>query len=196
MVAWAVAAVLVVLAAVRVLAPEGGGRAAPPVRVDGDAAGERQGGGGRGAGPGIYVHVAGEVMRPGLLRLPAGSRAAVAIARAGGPTGRAELTAVNLAQPLEDGQQVIVPRRVPGALGGVAAAAGAGAPGTPGAVPLSLATATPEQLEELDGIGPTLAQRIIEFRDENGGIRSLGQLQEVEGIGEKRFESLSEAVRP
>ena len=63
-------------------------------------------------------------------------------------------------------------------------------------VPLSLATATAEQLDQLDGIGPTLAGRIIEFRDENGGFRTVEQLQEVEGIGEKRFATLKEAVRP
>lgn len=199
MVAWAVAAVLLVLAAVRVLDGGGGGAAPPPVRVDGGGVGPDPGRtGGAAKGPRIYVHVAGEVLRPGLLRVPEGSRAAAAIARAGGPTDRAELTAVNLAQQLEDGQQLIVPRRLPGVPGGVVASAGAGsvAPGEPGSVPLSLATATPEQLEQLDGIGPTLAERIIEYRDENGGIRSLGQLQEVEGIGEKRYESLSEAVRP
>ena len=69
-------------------------------------------------------------------------------------------------------------------------------PAAPLAAPVSLTTATIEQLDQLDGIGPTLAQRIIEFRDQNGGFRSLGQLQEVEGIGEKRFASLQEAVRP
>jgi len=139
--------------------------------------------------------VAGEVRRPGLFRVPEGSRAAAAIHMAGGPTDRAELAAVNLAQPLEDGQQVIVPRR--GADGAVSVPGTASAaPGAPGAAPVSLTTATIEQLDQLDGIGPTLAQRIIEFRDENGGFRSLGQLQEVEGIGEKRFASLQEAVRP
>ena len=144
------------------------------------------------------MHVAGEVRRPGLFRVPEGSRAAAAIHRAGGPTGRAELTAVNLAQRLEDGQQVIVPRRGPPGTPGAVSLPGAASavPGTPGAAPVSLATATIEQLDQLDGIGPTLAQRIIEFRDQNGGFRSLGQLQEVEGIGEKRFASLQEAVRP
>ena len=75
-------------------------------------------------------------------------------------------------------------------------AGGTPEPGAPGSIPISLATATVEQLDELDGIGPTLAERIIEFRDENGGFRSVGQLQEVEGIGEKRFAALREAVRP
>ena len=198
MVAWAAAAALLVLAGVRMVAPSlgGGTEVAPPVSIDG----ERIGGGrraGRGAGEdgGLYVHVAGAVRRPGLYRVPEESRVAVALARAGGPLRRAEMTAVNLAQPLEDGQQVIVPAA--GAAGGAAAVPGGTPdPGAPGSVPISLATATPEQLDELDGIGPTLAERIIEFRDENGGFRSVVQLQEVEGIGEKRFAALKEAVRP
>jgi competence protein ComEA len=208
MVAWGVAAVLLVLAAVRMVGP-GAGPPSVPVRVDAAGAGGPGGGGTRGsvsghgvsgeAPGGVYVHVAGEVRRPGLFRVPEGSRAAAAIYRAGGPTDRAELAAVNLAQRLEDGQQVIVPRRGPPGTAGAAlppGAAASGVAGAPGAVPVSLTTATIEQLDQLDGIGPTLAQRIIEFRDQNGGFRSLGQLQEVEGIGEKRFASLQEAVRP
>jgi competence protein ComEA len=207
MVAWGVAAVLLVLAAVRMVGP-GAGEPSVPVRIDGATAGGAAAGGpgapasGRGASGnaagGLYVHVAGEVRRPGLFRVPEGSRAAAAIHLAGGPTERAELTAVNLAQRLEDGQQVIVPRRGPPGTAGAVALPGAasGVPGVAGAAPVSLTTATIEQLDQLDGIGPTLAQRIIEFRDQNGGFRSLAQLQEVEGIGEKRFASLQEAVRP
>jgi competence protein ComEA len=207
MVAWGVAAVLLVLAAVRMVGP-GAGAPSVPVRIDGaGGAGSARGGpSGRGSGRavsgraagGLYVHVAGEVRRPGLFRVPEGSRAAAAIHRAGGPTDRAELAAVNLAQPLEDGQQVIVPRRGSAGAAGAVSVPGAGSavPGAAGAAPVSLTTATIEQLDQLDGIGPTLAQRIIEFRDQNGGFRSLAQLQEVEGIGEKRFASLQEAVRP
>ncbi|HZI92455.1 MAG TPA: helix-hairpin-helix domain-containing protein [Thermoleophilaceae bacterium] len=201
MVAWAAAAALLVVAGVRMLGPSLGGTAEPPlVTIDGDRAGGsgRDGGGGApGGGTGLYVHVAGAVRRPGLYRVPDDSRVAAAVAKAGGPLRRAEMTAVNLAQPLEDGQQVIVPvaAGVPGA-GGAPVAGGAPEPGAPGSVPISLATVTAEQLDELDGIGPTLAERIIEFRDENGGFRSVGQLQEVEGIGEKRFAALKEAVRP
>lgn len=207
MVAWGVAGVLLVLAAVRMVGP-GAGEPSVPVRLDGAAArgAAAHGPGGPASGGGasvnasgaLYVHVAGEVRRPGLFRVPRGSRAAAAIHMAGGPTRRAELAAVNLAQPLEDGQQVIVPRRgPPGAAGAVSLPGTASAvPGVAGAAPVSLTTATIEQLDQLDGIGPTLAQRIIEFRDQNGGFRSLAQLQEVEGIGEKRFASLQEAVRP
>ena len=131
--------------------------------------------------------------RPGLVRVPSGSRAAAAVDRAGGATRRADLAGVNLAARVEDGQQVIVPVRV-GAL--VAGASPDGEPGAPGVPKLSLGTATVDQLDELDGIGPTLAERIVEYRTENGGFRSIEELREVEGIGEKRFESLREAVQP
>jgi competence protein ComEA len=141
---------------------------------------------------GLYVHVAGAVRRPGVVRVRPGERAADAVARAGGPTGRADLTAVNLAAQLEDGQQVIVPAR--GAAGTVAGGA-APEPGAPGVPKLSLATASAEQLDEIDGIGPTLSERIVEYRTQNGGFRSLEELQEVEGIGEKRFETLRQALQ-
>jgi competence protein ComEA len=154
---------------------------------------------------GIYVHVAGAVRQPGLLKLPEGSRVADAVDRAGGQAGKADLAGVNLAAKLEDGQQVIVPVR--GAAGAVppGASPGANAPGTtsgvapPGSagVPkLSLGVATVEQLDQLDGIGPTLAQRIIEYRTAHGGFRSVGELREVEGIGEKRFATLQKALQP
>jgi competence protein ComEA len=143
----------------------------------------------------IYVHVAGAVRRPGLLQVPVGSRVAVAVERAGGPSRRAELAGVNLAAELEDGQQIVVPVRgaMPAAAGG---AAGSAAADATGGLKASLATATAEQLDEIDGIGPTLAERIIEYRTEHGGFSSLGELREVEGIGEKRFETLSEALQP
>src|SRR5680860_1838700 len=165
MVAWAAAAALLVVAGVRMLGPSLGGTAEPPlVTIDGDRAGGsgRDGGGGApGGGTGLYVHVAGAVRRPGLYRVPDDSRVAAAVAKAGGPLRRAEMTAVNLAQPLEDGQQVIVPAAVAGG----APVSGAAAPGdAAGEVPISLATATQEQLEELDGIGPVLAAAIIEYR--------------------------------
>jgi competence protein ComEA len=146
------------------------------------------------------VHVAGAVRRPGLYRLPAAARVAEALERAGGPLLRAELTAVNLAARMEDGQQVVVPAAgavpVAGAAGARASPGSAGAvPGAPG-VKLSLAAATVDQLDELDGIGPTLAGRIIEYRDAHGGFRSVEELRDVDGIGEKRFASLREAVQP
>jgi competence protein ComEA len=195
LVGWAVAAALLVIAAVRVFDPDAGGEtpsAAPPVRVEGGAGAGSTGGR---DGSALYVHVAGAVRRPGLYRVPGGSRVAAAIVRAGGPLRRAEMTAVNLAQQIEDGQQVIVPAAVSGAPGAVAG--GAAVPGGAGVeIPISLATATQEQLEEVDGIGPVLAGAIIEYRDANGGFRSIEELQEVDGIGEKRFATLEEAVRP
>jgi competence protein ComEA len=222
LIAWGLAAALLLVVAVRYL---GAGASAepPPVRVGG--AGQEEPGGPAGTTPagaaatasgqdaagGLYVHVAGAVARPGLYRVPAGSRVAAAVDAAGGPSRRAELAGVNLAAPLQDGQQVVVPVRVRGGGGGAApgapgaAAPGSAAPGAPGAaapgsVPpgakLSLSTATVEELDALDGIGPTLAQRIVEYRDAHGGFRSIDELREVEGIGEKRFESLHEAVQP
>jgi competence protein ComEA len=196
--AWVVATVLATLAVVR-LVGSGDDAASPSVRINGPGAADdvRPDAGGAADGAargrrGVYVHVAGAVRRPGLFRVPAGSRAAAAVARAGGPRPGADLTLVNLAARVHDGQQVIVPG--PGVAppaGGEAAAAGA----VPGVKP-SLATATADQLEELDGIGPTLAERILEYREAHGGFRSIGELREVEGIGEKRFASLEEALQP
>lgn len=186
-VAWAAVAAALVFAAVRALSG-GAGEAAPPVRVEGGQAGAERAAG-EPSRAGLYVHVAGAVRRPGLYRVPEGSRVAVALERAGGPKRTAELAAVNLAAPVEDGQQVVVPAR------GAAAPARTAATGAPEAQ-LSLATATADQLDGLDGIGPTLAERILAFRDKNGGFRSIDQLREVEGIGEKRFDALKEALRP
>jgi competence protein ComEA len=138
------------------------------------------------------VHVAGAVRRPGLVSVPAGSRVAAAVARAGGPTRKADLTGVNLAAQVEDGQQVVVPvaGAVPGATGSSTAAAG------PAGVKPSLGSATVEQLDEIDGIGPTLAERIVEYRTENGGFSSVDELDEVDGIGEARLKTLREALQP
>ena len=184
--AYAVAAVLAVIAGYKLLAPEGGaGSPSQGVRV------ERRPGA-RGGDPGrLYVHVAGAVRRPGLYRLRDGARVASALERAGGPSRRAELSGVNLAAPIEDGQQIVVPG--PGARPAVGE--GPGATGA-GATKMSLASATVEQLDQLDGIGPTLAKRIVDYRDEHGGFRSVDELKQVEGIGEKRFAALREAVAP
>jgi competence protein ComEA len=135
------------------------------------------------------------------MRLPEGSRVADALARAGGPGPRADLTTVNLAARLADGQQIVVPAAGSAAAQpGSATAPGSGAapPGSasaPGAA-VHLSTATVEQLDGIDGIGPTLAQRIIEYRDAHGGFRSLAELAQVEGIGEKRLATLREALQP
>jgi competence protein ComEA len=189
-VAWAVAAVVAVLLGVRLLG--GSDPAPPPVRVGGGDATDKQDGPGaraaaRPAGP--YVHVAGAVRRPGLYRLAQGARVAAAVRRAGGATPAGDLNLINLAARLMDGQQVVVPV-VAGPDG--AAAGGAGAADAP----ISLGSATAEQLDELDGIGPTLAERIVEQRQAKGGFGSLDQLAEVEGIGEKRLEALKAALTP
>jgi competence protein ComEA len=171
-----------------------GASAGPPVRVAG------AGGGSHSGGRMVYVHVAGAVRRPGLYRLASGARIAVAIDRAGGATGRGDLTTVNLAAPLQDGQQIVVPRRgAAGAAGAAAVAGGTAAPSAgaaPASGPISLSTATVQQLDGLDGIGPTLAARIVQYREAHGGFRSIDDLRNVEGIGEKRFAALRKAVTP
>jgi competence protein ComEA len=202
---WAVAAVLATLALMRLFGGDDGGEAAP-LRIDGGTAARGQPGDeapGLASSPEeVFVHVAGAVRRPGLYRLEPSARVAEALQHAGGPLPRAELTAVNLAARVADGQQVIVP--VAGRPGGAAlapgaaatAGGGAGALGAAGGAKISLGAATAEQLEELDGIGPTLAERIIEYRDAQGGLSSLDQLAEVDGIGEKRLASLREGLQP
>lgn len=137
----------------------------------------------------LVVDVTGAVRRPGVYRMPAGSRVDDAVTRAGGAAPRAELEAVNLAARLADGQQVVVPERSP------AGAAGATAlPGEEG--PISLGTATAEQLEEIDGIGPVTAGDIVKFRDEHGGLSSVEQLDQVPGIGPATMEALRDRLQP
>jgi competence protein ComEA len=185
---WLVAAGLAAIAAFRLV---GSDSAAPPVRIDGPATPGRAStttSSHAGNEEALYVHVAGAVRRPGLIRVPSGTRVATALERAGGPTRRADLTLVNLAAPLQDGQQIVVPLAASGA-----AAGGAGT--VPGAK-IHLSTATADQLDEVDGIGPTLAERIVEYRDEHGGFRSLEDLAQVEGIGEKRLKTLRDALQP
>ena len=182
---WIAAGLLVLAVGYRVLgsrAPE-----PPPVTVEGPAKAAARPG--RSAGR-VYVHVAGAVRRPGLYRVREGARVAAALELAGGATRRAELTTTNLAARVQDGQQVVVPVR--GRSPAATAPAVAGTP--PG--PISLANATQAQLEELDGIGPTLAARIIEYRDAHGGFRSVEELAEVDGIGEVRLDALRQAVQP
>ena len=159
----------------------------PPVAVEEQAAAKPP----RSRAGRVYVHIAGAVRRPGLYRVREGARVGAALELAGGPTRKADLAGTNLAAQVEDGQQVVVPVRG-------AASAPAVAPSTTGAPagPLSLANATQAQLEELDGIGPTLAARILEYRDTHGGFRSVEELGEVDGIGEVRLEALRQAVQP
>jgi competence protein ComEA len=141
--------------------------------------------------PKLVVHVVGAVRRPGLYRLPERSRIADAVSRAGGATRRADLSAVNLAAPVSDGVQVVVPVRVPTAPGGEPAAAPGAAPG-----PVHLNTATLEQLDALPGVGPVTAQKILDYREQHGAFSSIEELDAIPGIGPARLEQLREAAAP
>jgi competence protein ComEA len=134
----------------------------------------------------VVVHVAGAVARPGVYRLPAGSRVTDAVRRAGGFAHGANRDAINLAARLSDGQQVVVPGP------GTAAASAAG--GRTG--PVSLGSATVDQLDGIEGLGPVTAQKIIEFRDQHGGLSSIDQLDQVDGIGPATMQTLRSARQP
>ncbi|MGW5212430.1 helix-hairpin-helix domain-containing protein [Streptomyces sp. NPDC004051] len=173
--------------------PHDGGRPVAP-----DGTGEPAGPGTTGAAaPEIVVDVGGKVRDPGVHRLPAGSRVADALRAAGGVRPGTRTDGLNRARFLVDGEQVIVggpapaagPEPVPGAPAGTAAGAGP-------AAPVSLNTATADQLETLPGVGPVLARHIIEYRTRNGGFRSVDELREVNGIGDRRFADLRNLVRP
>jgi competence protein ComEA len=138
----------------------------------------------------VVVDVTGAVARPGVYRLPGGARVTDAVQRAGGATSGAILEAINLAARLADGQQVVVPKKGPG--GAPLAAAGA----TAEEGPISLGTATVEQLDTIDGIGPVTAQDIVEFREQHGGLSSVDQLDQVSGIGPATMESLRARLQP
>jgi competence protein ComEA len=177
---WALGLLVVVLLGARSLHHDSPPAvAAPPIRV-----GESEGSSSR-----LVVHVAGAVRRPGVYRLAAGSRVVDAVHRAGGARRRADLSALNLAAKLEDGRQVLVPLR-----GASTAAGGSGAAPAEGQ-PLDLNTASAEQLDQLDGIGPGMAAAILKYREQHGGFGSVEELGEVPGIGEKRLASLREQVR-
>jgi competence protein ComEA len=165
-------------------ASQGPTSAAPLTRLDAGPSGT-----GAGVAPSLFVHVVGAVHRPGLFRLKEGSRVADAVTRAGGPTHRADLSAVNLAAPLADGQQVIVPRRGPPGASPVGVGGASGAK-------VSLAIATVEQLDELPGIGPVTAQKIVDWRASHGPFQSVDDLDDVPGIGPARIEQLRDLVTP
>ena len=137
----------------------------------------------------VLVHVVGAVREPGLYRLDDGDRVADAIERAGGAAAKADLAGVNLAAPVVDGTQVVVP-----AVGAARASSG----GTTGAAagPVSLSSATVEELDTLPGIGPVTAEKIVAWRDAHGPFRSVDDLDAVPGIGPTRVEQLRELVTP
>jgi competence protein ComEA len=135
--------------------------------------------------PTAFVHVVGQVRSPGLYELPAGDRILDAVAAAGGFAPGADQADLNLAQVIEDGQQIVVAQQ-----GAAAAAPGAAADGK-----VDLNTADATALETLDGIGPALAQRILAYRSAHGGFRSINDLQNVIGIGPKKFAAIKANVR-
>jgi competence protein ComEA len=137
------------------------------------------------------VHVAGAVHSPGVYRLREGERIQDAVRRAGGPRTGADLNAINLAAKVADGQQVVVPRR--GAAG--ASAVGTGAADGAAQPPVSLNTATAEQLDTLDGVGPATASKILDWRRQHGGFRSIDDLGQIPGIGPKRLAALRGKVQ-
>ncbi|GAA1484822.1 ComEA family DNA-binding protein [Brachybacterium fresconis] len=153
----------------------------------------------------LVVHVSGAVSSPGVVRLPAGSRVDDALRAAGGPDEDAELSAVNLARPVDDGEQIYVPRpgeeppasaRDPGgaesaeSAAGAASGSGAGDGAEDAGAPIDLNTADATELEALPGVGPAIAQRIVEHREKNGPFASVDALLEVSGIGPATLEEI------
>ncbi|WP_435198104.1 helix-hairpin-helix domain-containing protein [Janibacter sp. GS2] len=144
----------------------------------------------------VTVHVVGQVKRPGVVSLPAGSRVTEALEEAGGETSTADLTGVNLARPLVDGEQVVVPEPgespVPAAPGTAGAGGAPAAPG--GSSQVNLNTADLTTLETLPGVGPVLGQRILDWRAEHGQFTAVEELGEVSGVGEKTYAQLAPMV--
>jgi len=160
---------------------DGGGTGAPGSPAPGDAE--------------LFVHVSGAVEDPGLYALTEGARVMDAVAAAGGLAADGAAEGVNLARPVTDGEQIVVPTEEQVEDGGTAGAAGGGYTGTGGAGGVvNLNSADAAQLETLPGIGPALAGRIVAWRDENGGFSSVDDLLAVSGISEKVLAGLRDAV--
>lgn len=140
----------------------------------------------------VVVDVAGKVRRPGLYRLPAGSRVDDAVRAAGGARPGVDLDNLNLAAKVSDGQQIMV--GLPSLPGATAGAPAAGAGPAPATGPVSLNNATAEQLDALPGVGPVLAQHIVDYRTAHGGFSSVSQLQEVSGIGPAKYDTIKNLV--
>ncbi|WP_373683982.1 helix-hairpin-helix domain-containing protein [Micromonospora solifontis] len=141
----------------------------------------------------LVVAVAGKVRRPGLVRLPAGARVADAVEAAGGALPGVDTALLNPARKVADGELILVGVAAPpgqAAQPGQPAAGGGAAPGSP----VNLNTATLAQLDALPGVGPVLAQRILDHREQHGGFRSVSDLRQVEGIGDARYEQLKDLV--
>ena len=197
LVAYALAALVVVVLGVRFMQGQARGSAAPAASASAPASGTANGTvrlEPRKATVAL-VHVAGAVRSPGVYHLRDGERIQDAVRRAGGPRPGADLNAINLAAKVADGQQVVVPRRGaagPAPVGGAAA----GEPGGPPQAPVSLNTATAEQLDTLDGVGPATASKILDWRRQHGGFRSVDDLGEIPGICPKRLAALRGKVQP
>lgn len=180
--------------------PTPSGRTSDPATTGGDEPGGPDGA----LTEQVVVHVVGQVARPGLVRLRPGARVADAITAAGGPTKQADLAALNLARPVTDGEQVHVPRpgetppvpQGPGPPGAASEGAGgtSGGGGGAGGGLVNLNSADQAMFETLPGVGPVLAQRILEWRTEHGRFTSVEELREVSGIGDKVFARLAPKV--
>lgn len=143
----------------------------------------------------VVVYVCGAVKAPGIVRVPAGARVTDALELAGGPSARAELTAVNLAAKVSDGEQIVVPARGQSAPA-VAATAGAATVAGPAvpAAPVNINTATAEQLDALVGVGPATAQKIIDYRVANGPFKTIDDIKNVSGIGDAKFAAMKDNI--
>jgi competence protein ComEA len=184
---WAYIAVAVALALVAWRAVEGLGGDAESAQPVATAPAQVE----TAAAPRSFVHVAGAVRRPGVYEAPAGARVLQLIRLAGGPTPKADLASLNLAARVQDGQQILVPAKVP-----PGSAPSTGSPGATRSGPVSLSSASAEDLDALDGIGPTIAARIVAWRQEHGGFANVDQLLEVPGIGPGRLEAIRDQVVP
>jgi competence protein ComEA len=197
--AWVAAGVILALLAAGYLArsrPTADAAAQPAVATIA-AAGQAPPAGAGGApvkGAPVIVDVSGAVKRPGVYRLTTQDRVEDALERVGGATRRADLAAINRASKLEDGRQILVPTRGKAAAVTAPPGGSGGSGVAPSAGPVNLNSATPEQLETLDGVGPATARKIIEYREQHGGFKSVEELDQVSGIGEKRLAAIRDHV--
>ena len=142
----------------------------------------------------VVVYVCGAVKSPGVVRLPADARVADALALAGGPGARAELDGVNLAAKVVDGQQIMVPERGAASVAASGSAASAGGAVTVPGAPVNINTASLEELDALDGVGPATAQKIIDYRTASGPFKTVDDIKNVSGIGDAKFAAMKDSI--